>query len=125
MANERSSGWSTRIGRRIKLRDLHVLMAVAQAGSMAKAAERMAVSAPVVSKTIADLEHTLGVRLLDRDRKGAEPTLYGAALLRRGAAAFDELQQGVQDIEALLDPGAGEVRIAASDPVTSGLVAYH
>jgi len=70
--------WTDRIGRRIKLRDLHILLAVAQSGSMARAAERLAISQPVVSKTIADLEHTLGVRLLDRDRRGAEPTVSAA-----------------------------------------------
>jgi DNA-binding transcriptional LysR family regulator len=124
MANEfrGPAGWSERIGRRITLRDLHILMAVVQAGSMARAAERMAVSQPVISKTISDLERLLGVRLLDRDRHGAEPTVYGAALLRHGVAAFDALRQGVQDIESLLDPDAGEVRIAASDPLTSGFI---
>lgn len=116
------AGWADRIGRRIKLRDLHVLMAVAQAGSMARAAERLAVSQPVVSKVIADLEAMLGVRLIDRDRHGAEPTVYGQALLRRGVAAFDELRQGVQEVESLLDPGVGELRIAAADPMAAGVI---
>ena len=103
--------WADRIGRRIRLRDLHILLAVAQSGSMARAAERLAVSQPVISKVISDLEHVLGVRVLDRDRHGAEPTAYGRALLNRGLAAFDELRQGVKDIEFLLDPTAGELRI--------------
>ena len=80
--------WEDRIGRRLKLRDVHILLAVVQSGGMAKAAERLAVSQPVVSKTIADLEHTLGVRLLDRSRNGVEVTPYGRALLNRGVAAF-------------------------------------
>ena len=75
--------WSDRIGRRLKPRDLHVFVAVAESGNMAKAAEQLAISRPVVSKTIGDLEHTLGVRLLDRTPKGVEPTLYGRALLKR------------------------------------------
>ena len=80
--------WSDRIGRRLKLRDLHILLAVAQAGSMSRAADRLAISHPVVSKTIADLEHALGVRLLDRTSQGAEPTTYGRALLSCGTAVF-------------------------------------
>ena len=52
-----------RIGRRIKLRDLHILLAVEQRGSMARAAERLGISQPVVSKVVADLEHMMGVRL--------------------------------------------------------------
>ena len=114
--------WADRIGRRIRLRDLHILLAVAQSGSMASAAERLAVSQPVVSKVIADLEHVLGVRVLDRDRHGAEPTAYGRALLSRGLAAFDELRQGVKEIEFLLDPTAGELRIGATEPIVAGLL---
>src|SRR5215468_7360841 len=72
--------WSERIGRRIRLRDLHILLAVVQCKSLATAAQHLAISRPVVSKAIADLEHVLGVRLLERDRHGAEPTIYGAAL---------------------------------------------
>jgi DNA-binding transcriptional LysR family regulator len=74
--------WSGRIGRRIRLRDLHILLAVVQCKSMAKAAEHLAISKPVISKAIADLEHVLGVRVLERDRHGAEPTAYGTALLK-------------------------------------------
>jgi DNA-binding transcriptional LysR family regulator len=106
--------WSERIGRRIRLRDLHILLAVVQCKSMAKAAAHLAVSKPVVSKVIADLEHVLGVRLLERDRHGAEPTIYGSALLKRGVTVFDELRDGVKDIESLLDPTAGEVRIGCT-----------
>src|ERR1051325_623961 len=114
--------WSQRIGRRIKLRDLHVLLAVAQSGSMAKAAEHLAISQPDISKVVADLERLLGVRLLDRDRYGAAPTIYGTALLKRGIAAFDELRQGVKDIEYLADPTAGELRIGATDVLVAGLL---
>jgi DNA-binding transcriptional LysR family regulator len=115
--------WTDRIGRRIKLRDLHVLQAVAQAGSMTKAAGELAISVPVVSKAIAELEHTIGVPLLDRSAKGVEPTAYGRALLRRGLAAFDELRQGVRDIEFLADPTVGEVRVASTAPLAASFVA--
>src|SRR5262245_31221204 len=112
--------WSERIGRRLKLRDLHILLTVAQCRSIAKAADHLAVSQPVVSKVIADLERTLGVRLVDRDRHGAEPTIYGEALLKRGIVAFEELRQGVKDIEFLVDPTAGLLRIAAAVPSDAG-----
>jgi len=114
--------WSDRIGRRIKLRDLHVLHAVAQAGSMTKAASKLAISVPVVSKAIADLEHTVGVPLLDRSPQGVEPTAYGRVLLHRGLAAFNELRQGVEDIEFLADPATGEVRVASTAPLAASFV---
>jgi DNA-binding transcriptional LysR family regulator len=111
-----------RIERRLKLHDVRVLISVVQAGSMGKAAERLATSQPAVSRTIADLEHALGVRLLDRSPRGIEPTPYGRALIKRGVAAFDELRQGVKDIEFIADPTSGEVRVGASIAVAVGFV---
>jgi DNA-binding transcriptional LysR family regulator len=112
--------WDDRIGRRLRLRDVHMLLAAVQCGSIAKAAERLAISHPVVSKTIADLEHALGVRLLERSRHGVEPTTYGRAVLKHGLAAFDELRQCVEEIEFLSDPTAGEVRIGTVYPLAAG-----
>src|SRR6266853_975953 len=103
-----------RIGRRMKLQDLHVLMTVVQAGTMGKAAQRLNTTQPNISRSIADLEHALGVRLLDRHRQGIEPTEYGRALLDCGVAVFDDLRQGVKNIEFLADPTAGEVRIGCN-----------
>jgi len=114
---------STRIERRISLHDLRVLMSVVQAGSMGKAAKLLATSQPAVSRSIADLEHALGVRLLDRSASGIEPTPYGRALLRRGTVVFDELVQGVKDIRFLSDPTLGELAIGASIAIAEGFVA--
>ena len=72
--------WSDRIGRRIKLRDLHIVMAVADTGSMAKAAAKLRISHPAVSKAISEIEGTLGVRLFDRNPQGAELAAYGQGL---------------------------------------------
>ena len=102
---------SDRIGRRMKLHDLHVLMAVVQAGSMNKAAALLNTTQPAVSKSIAELERAVGVRLLDRNAQGVEPTAYGRALLDGGTAVFDDLRQAVKNIEFLADPTAGEVRV--------------
>ena len=113
---------SDRIGRRLKLQDLHVLMTVVQAGSMGKAAERLNTVQPAISRSIAELEHALGVRLLDRHRQGIEPTEYGRALLDCGVAVFDDLRQGVKNIEFLADPTAGEVRIGCNPYLATSFV---
>ena len=113
--------WDDRIKRRLRLRDLDMLMAVVETGSMGKAAERLGTFQPTVSKAVADLEHTLGVRLLDRTPYGAVPTSYARALVTRSAAAFNELKQGVHEIDNLADPTAGELRIAGSEPMVAGL----
>ena len=114
--------WDSRVGRRLKLRDLHIFFAVIQWGSMAKAAKHLAMSQPAVSKVIADLEAVLRVRLLERSSRGIEPTIYAHALLKCGNVVFDELRQGIRNIEFLADPTAGEVRIASGETVASGLL---
>jgi DNA-binding transcriptional LysR family regulator len=114
--------WADRIGRRIRLRDLHIVLAVAEHGSMARASAHLAISHPVVSKTITDLEHTLGVRLFDRNPQGVELTAFGQALLRCGVTVFDEMRQGLKQIEFLADPDAGELRIGCPEAVIAGLL---
>jgi DNA-binding transcriptional LysR family regulator len=89
---------------------------------MAKAANELAVSHPVVSRSISELEHTLGVRLLDRNPHGVELTEFGRAMLSRSHAAFDELRQGVKDIEFLADPTAGEMRVGSTGPLVASFV---
>ena len=113
--------WDDRIGRRIRLKDLHTLQAVVEAGSMAKASRRLALSQPAISKAIADMEHTLGAILLDRSAHGVELTDCGRLLLARGRIIFDELREGVRDIKNLSDPARGEIRIGTTEPITGFL----
>src|SRR3954454_24331950 len=112
-----------RIGRRLKLRDLNIFLVVVKERSMSKAAAALAISQPSISKSIADMEYTLGAPLLDRTPHGVEPTPYGQALMKRSIAVFDELRQSVKDIGSLLDPTAGEVRIGSTSPMSGGIVA--
>jgi DNA-binding transcriptional LysR family regulator len=114
--------WSDRIGRRIRLRDLHVLLAVAEAGSMAKASKKLAISHPVVSKTISDLEQTLGVKLFDRTSQGVELTAYGHAMLKCGVNVFDDMRQGLKQIEFLTDPTSGDLAVGCPEIMNAGIM---
>ena len=114
--------WNDRIGCPVKLYDLHIFLTVAEMGSMGKAAARLGISQPSVSKAIADIERAIGVRLLNRTAKGVEPTPSGRAMFRRGQGAFGELRQGIKDIEILADPTAGEVRVGCPEAIASGLL---
>jgi DNA-binding transcriptional LysR family regulator len=114
--------WTERVGRRLKLRDLHILLAVVQHRSMAKAASALAISQPAVSKAIGDMEDALGLRLLDRGRYGVEPTAYGLALVKRGRAVFDELKTGVEELRFLADPTVGELRIGSAESMAAGVL---
>src|SRR5712691_10505781 len=118
----RKINWESQIGRRLKLRDLHVFYTVVQHGSMAKAAAQLGVSQPAVSELMVGLEHALGVRLLDRSSRGVEPTMYGRALLKRSTVVFDELKQGIRDLEFLADPTVGELRIGCAESVAAAIL---
>jgi DNA-binding transcriptional LysR family regulator len=118
----RKIDWDSQIGRRLRLRDLHIFLAVAEHGSMSKAARQFRVSQPAVSDVITTLEHTIGERLFDRDPRGVEPTKYGRALLQRSLVVFDELKQGIRDIELLADPTIGELRIGCVDSIASTIL---
>jgi len=81
--------WDDRVGRRLRLKDLHTLQTVAAVGSMAKASERHALSQPAISKAISDMEQTLGVPLFDRSSSGVELTDCG----RHGVGIFTAMIQ--------------------------------
>jgi DNA-binding transcriptional LysR family regulator len=111
-----------RLEHRLKLHDMRVLIAVVEAGSMHKAARRLRTSQPAISRVIADLEHLVGVRLLERSPRGIQPTQYGRVFVKRAVTAFDELKQGMKDIKFLADPSIGELRIGCSEAMAGGPV---
>ena len=112
-------GYEHEIGRRIRLRDLHIFLTVSQRGSMAQAAAQLGVSQPAVSGVIAELERTLGVPLFERSTRGVKPTMYARAMMDRSVAAFDELKQGIRTLENLADPTAGELWIGCIESVSA------
>ena len=115
--------WDERIGRRLSLRDLSILLTTIEAGSMSKAASALRVSQPAISKTIAMLERAVGAQLVQRSSRGIEPTVQGEALVARSRAAFGELKRGIETMDVLSDPQAGELRIAANEVALFGVVA--
>ncbi|WP_291853870.1 LysR family transcriptional regulator [Bradyrhizobium sp.] len=111
--------WSIALDGRIKLRNLHVLQAAAETGSMAKAAAYLAITQPAVSYAISELEQAMGVPLLDRTSQGVSPTVYGLALLARSTIVFNELRHGISEIASLADPEVGELRIGTTPPMSA------
>ena len=110
------------IGQRLRLRDLSVFSAVAEHGSMAKAAAELGVTQPSVSEVIADLESAYGAQLFDRSPRGVQLTAYGEALLRRTVVVFDEIRQSAMDIQSIGDPTRGEVRLACWEGLSATIL---
>lgn len=103
-----------RLSRRLRVRDLRMVEAVARRGSMARAAEELSMSQPAISKAIAELERDLGAAVFDRTTRGVHLTASGEILLRRGRVILDELRHGLDEIENICDPTAGFVRLGVS-----------
>jgi DNA-binding transcriptional LysR family regulator len=116
------SSWEARIGRRIRLRDLHAFAAVVQSGSISRAAAELGVTQSAVSQMIADLEAALRVRLLDRSTRGVAATVFGNVLLRRSRAALDELRHGMEEIAFLSDHATGQVRVGCPESISSAVL---
>jgi LysR family transcriptional regulator, regulator for metE and metH len=84
---------------RLEVRDLQVVLALAAAGTTAKAASSLRLTQPAVSRALLAAEDKLGARLFDRTRRGLVPTPAGRDLLEGGAqllAALGELEQRVR-----------------------------
>jgi DNA-binding transcriptional LysR family regulator len=122
MARVGTSTPEQRIGRRLKVRDLQVFLAVVECGSMSKAAAQLGITQPGVSDIITGLESTFDARLFDRSPQGIETTLYGEALLKRALAVLDELKEGAKDIAFLADPTEGELRIGCPESIAGGFL---
>jgi len=98
---------------RVKFRHLQCFLAVAQFGSVQRAAESLSITQPAVSKTIAELESVLGVKLFERGRHGAVPTREGQLFMPHASACVSALRYGVEllardegAVAATLDVGA-------------------
>jgi DNA-binding transcriptional LysR family regulator len=118
----RASTPAQNLGRRLKVRDLEVFLAVVECGSMAKAAGQLGVTQPAVSEIVAGLESAFGARLFDRSPRGIETTLYGEALLIRARTVLDELRQGAKEIAFLADPTFGELHVGAPESIAAGFL---
>ena len=114
--------WDERIGRRLTLRDLRILMTAVDVGSVSKAAAHLGVSQPAISKTITQIERAVGVQLVKRSSRGIEPTDHGRALLARSRAAFRELQVGIEAMDDRSNPKSGELGIAGNQVALAGIV---
>lgn len=112
------------IARRVTLRELRLLLAVARSGSILKAAEEIGLTQPAVSKAIADLEGTLGVRLFDRTNRGVEPTPSGRIMLIRAAGVFQELRQAAEDLACLAGSTSGELHVGGMPGMCGGLLPH-
>jgi DNA-binding transcriptional LysR family regulator len=94
---------------RLKLRHLVLVATIAEQGSVVRAAERLRVTQPVVTRGLRELEAILGVELFDRGPRGVTPTIYGAVFVTHAQAVLTQVRQAGQHIAELRAGDAGTV----------------
>src|SRR3546814_19312095 len=99
----------------MELRHLRYFIAVAEELHFTRAAERLHIEQPPLSRAIKELEDELGAVLLDRDRRGTRLTPAGAAFLQDVRRVFSALEQGRENVKVIAAGLQGSLRIAISD----------
>ena len=96
---------------RVKLRQLLLVSTLGELGNLRRAAARVAMTQPTATKLLHQLEHSLGVKLFERSRRGMAPTLYGEAMVRHARVLLADLEAARDDISALAEGAAGRLTI--------------
>lgn len=107
---------------RVKLRHLTFFLEAARNGSLAKAADRLNVSQPAVTKTIRELETVLDVQLFHRSPGGVSLTKCGEALFDHAVAVFAELRAGLSRVDAVKKGEEGRLTVGTVAVAGSRLV---
>ncbi|MBZ0059702.1 LysR substrate-binding domain-containing protein [Leclercia adecarboxylata] len=107
---------------RIRLRHLHTFVAVAQQGTLGRAAETLNLSQPALSKTLNELEQLTGTRLFERGRLGAQLTLVGEQFLTHAVKVLDALNTAGQSLTRRNDAPGDVVRIGALPTAALGIL---
>ncbi len=107
---------------RARLRHMHLLVQMAELGSMRKAAEQMGMTQPAATHLLADLEELLECSLFHRHAKGIRPTEMGLALLPVARTMLQAVAQGAEQVSAMNHRATGVVRIAGIGGAVSGLL---
>ncbi|EAM2815019.1 LysR family transcriptional regulator [Salmonella enterica] len=107
---------------RIRLRHLHTFVAVAQQGTLGRAAETLNLSQPALSKTLNELEQLTGTRLFERGRLGAQLTVPGEQFLTHAVKVLDALNTAGQALNRKEDASADVVRIGALPTAALGIL---
>lgn len=108
--------------RRLKLRQLQLLVAIGEHGNLHRAAEAVHISQPAASKLLAQVEEAVGASLFERLPRGLRPTAAGDALLRRAGNIVAELSAAGEELAALASGRGGRVRLGSIVGAVPGLI---
>ena len=99
---------------RMKLSHIRDVLAVAELGSLRKAARHLGSAQPAITRSIQEIEHELGAPLFERHARGVRLTAIGEIFVRRAAAVQSELRRAREEIEQVKGHSTGQVSVAMS-----------
>jgi len=108
MTSARLERWITR---KFRLRHVELIAELHDCGSILKAARRLSLTQPTVTKALRDVESTLGVRLFERSNRGLEPTAYGEIFARHAKIVLAQLRHAAEELESLRAGYSGKVTV--------------
>ena len=106
----------------VSLRQLRVFQSVARSRNFSRTGEAVGLTQPAVSRAIGELEHAMGLRLLDRTTREVALTEAGRSLAARLERVLDELDATLDDVAGLADADGGKVRVASSPTLSAYLM---
>jgi DNA-binding transcriptional LysR family regulator len=108
MTSTRLERWITR---KFRLRHVELIAELHDCRSILKAARRLNLTQPTVTKALRDVESTLGVRLFERSNRGLEPTAYGEIFTRHAKIVLAQLRHAAEELESLRAGYSGKVTV--------------
>jgi DNA-binding transcriptional LysR family regulator len=100
------------------LRHLRYFQAVAEELSFSKAARRLRIAQPALSRAVQELERDVGARLLDRDRRSVRLTPAGAVMLQETGLLMERLQESLRRVQRAAAGQDGELKLGYIGPPT-------
>ena len=108
MSSARLERWITR---KFRLRHVELIAELDDCRSILKAAKRLSLTQPTVTKALQDVESTLGVKLFVRSNRGLEPTAYGDIFARHAKIVLAQLRHAAEELESLRAGYSGKVTV--------------
>jgi LysR family pca operon transcriptional activator len=110
------------LAQRLRIRQLQVVVAIAEQRSLLAASRALGISQPALSKALQEIEEALGVRIFDRMSRGVAPNAYGQAILIRARTVLAELNRIGDDLVQIAQQSAGTVVIGALPTAAAGIL---
>lgn len=96
---------------RLKLRQLRLLTAIADEGTVLKGSQALNIAQPAATKSIKELEDALGVQLFDRSSRGVTPTDFGRVMIKHAKLILTQLRHAGEELQSLEEGLSGRVHV--------------